>query len=171
MFKTKGDITGSVMFLCNILNIPKDQICLGGGGALMLMDIRQSTADLNVWVDSPHFERIAEMQKVTNHAMTDTVVPYEFGLTAMESHGHVEHIPSLNGPIKVTAYIRERNRYFKDVEVGEGLFIFDTLTLSIHKHGGAVEPRRPLAKRQQDHRDIVFLNAILAEKNKVKDVA
>lgn len=170
MFKTKGDITGSVEFLCNMLSIPRDQICLGGGGALMLMDIRQSTADLNVWVDSPHFERIAEMQKVTNHAMTDTVVPYEFGLTAIESHGHVEHIPSLNGPIKVTAYIRERNRYFPHVEK-QGIQIFDTLTLSIHKHGGAVEPRRPLTKRQQDHQDIVFLNAILAEKNKVKEVA
>lgn len=170
MFKSKEDIQAAIQFLAHELQVPQDQICLGGGGALLLMGVRESTEDLNLWIDSPHFERICEQQKVTNHPMTDTVVPFNFGLAVMNHTGHQFSIPVPDGGWQVTAWIRERNRYFKHVD-DYGIPIFDALTLSIHKHGGMIEVKRPKAKRDQDRKDIRFLNDLLAERNKVKEVA
>lgn len=140
----KQDIIDAVDVISGVYNIPKDQITLGGGAALVLMGIRENTQDLNAWVDSPHFDNLADRFKVTNHPMQDTLV-------------------KLEGPY----YIRQRNRYFGHDVVCNGIQIFDALTLLILKRGGYAEHKRPLAKRQQDHKDIVILNEILAEKNKV----
>jgi hypothetical protein len=140
----KQDIIDAVLVISSVYSVPKDQITLGGGAALVLMGIRESTQDINAWVDSPYFEQLAEKFKVTNHPMQDTMV-------------------KLEGPY----YIRQRNRYFGHDVACDGIQIFDPLTLLILKRGGYAEVKRPLAKRQQDHKDIVILNDILAKKNKV----
>lgn len=170
MFKSKEDIKAALSFLAHKLEVPQNQICLGGGGALMFMGVRESTADLNLWINNPHFDRIAELQRVTNHPMTDTMVPVEFGVEVMEHTGHQFSIPVEKGGWTVTAYIRERNSYFTSI-IKDGVQIFEPLPLLIQKRGGFMEPERPLAKRQQDHRDIVLLNDLLKEKNKVRDIA
>lgn len=140
----KQDIIDGVDVIKGVYNIPVDQITLGGGAALVMMGVRENTQDLNVWVDSPYFERLCEQFKVTNHPMRDTVV-------------------QLEGPY----YIRCRNRYFGHDVVANGIQIFNPLSLLIFKRGGYAEHHRPLEKRQQDFKDIVILNEILAEKNKV----
>ncbi|MNM71162.1 hypothetical protein D3C81_828180 [compost metagenome] len=160
MFNSKIDVVAAVKTFADLHGIPQDKICLGGGGALMLMDGRKETADLNVWVDNPHFSRLCEEFKVTNHPMTDTVV----SITVKVPDGYV-----LEGRT-FQVWVRERNRYFNQVDDYE-VAIFDALTLSIHKHGGMIEVKRPADKRAQDRKDIRFLNDILAERNKVREVA
>lgn len=159
-FTDKTDVIMAVKTFADMHGIPLDRTCLGGGGALMLMEGRVSTVDLNLWVDEPHFSRLCERFGITNHPMTDTFIP----VTVNPAAGY-----KLQEPF--TVYVRERNRYFKHVETEEDVNIFDVLTLSIHKHGGLLEVRRPLAKRKQDREDIKFLKEILAVKNKVKDAA
>lgn len=159
MFKSKQEVVNAVKTFADWHGIPMDHVCIGGGAALLLMGARESTQDLNLWIDAPHFQGLCKKYNVTNHPMTDTVV-------------HVNEIPPESYVIQWSfpVYVRERNRYFPH-EVVEGVQIFDALTLSIHKHGGVVECRRPLAKREQDRKDIVFLNEILRERNKVREVA
>lgn len=160
MFKSKEDIKRLVDIFCIRFDVDEENVCVGGGGALVMMGLRAATADLNVWVDDPDFSRIAEMQKVTNHVMTDTVV-----LCASDQiDGY------LAGGASCTFAIRQRNRYFTS-QVIDGVQVFEPLPLLIQKRGGFMEPERPLAKRQQDHRDIVLLNDLLKEKNKVRDIA
>lgn len=159
MFKSKEHLISAVKIFGDMQRIPLYSICMGGGGALMLMGARETTQDLNLWVDEPHFSRLAAEQGVTNHPMDDTVIPMHF----QPAEGYV-----LTHPYPV--YVRQRNRYFEHVEQ-DGLNIFDPLTLLIHKRRGYIEPARPAAKRQQDYEDIKFLNDLLAVVNKVRDVA
>lgn len=160
MFKSKDDVVNAVKTFADANSIPLDQVCLGGGGALILMGVRASTVDLNLWVDEPHFSRLCEEHKVTNHPMTDTVVPFLFKVPK----GYV-----LEDQL-YEVWVRQRNRYFEHVD-DHAVPIFDALTLSIHKHGGLIEPKRRKDKREQDRKDIRFLNDILAERNKVREVA
>ena len=111
----------------------------------MLMGLRKSTNDLNLWVDNPHFDKLAEVKDVINHPMRDTVIPYG------------------------TVWVRERNRYFGHVMI-DGIQVFNTLSLLVNKRGGYQDVRRPLAKRQQDLQDIIKLDTIRAERNKVQEV-
>lgn len=160
MFKSNDEVVNAVKTFADANSIPLDRVCLGGGGAIMLMGGRKETADLNLWIDEPHFSRLCAEQKVTNHPMTDTVVPLKFEVP----NGYV-----LEGQV-LEVWVRERNRYFKQVD-DHAVPIFDALTLSIHKHGGLIEPKRQADKRAQDRLDIRFLNDILAERNKVREVA
>jgi len=169
MFKDKETIKAMINLFASGLEIPLDQVCLGGGGALVVMGAREHTADLNLWIDSPYFEKIAEAQGVTNHPMTDTVVPVTLGMVEMETHGHSIAMPVTRGGERVTLYIRQRNRYFNSLVV-DGVQIFDPLTLLTQKRGGFIESRRPAHKREQDHKDILYLNGLLAERNKVRDI-
>jgi len=145
MFDSPYDIVTKLAVLRGGYGVPADQICVGGGGALVCMDLRESTQDLNVWVDEPYFTKIADYHKVICHPMADTVVA----------------IP------EEKIYVRKRNRYFKSVWAG-GVQVFDPLTLMIHKRGGYMEVRRPIEKREQDLLDIRQLEAVLYEKNKVR---
>jgi len=150
MFKNKEEILEQIVLFSVAHNVPMDQIALGGGGALVVMGIREQTADLNIWVDDPHFQRLADRQGVTVRAWHDVVVPPED---------------------KSVIWTRKRNRYFPTiVTVGE-LNIFDPLSLTVQKRGSLIEPARPAEKRKQDHKDIVALNDILKEKNKVRELA
>lgn len=159
MFNSKEDVINAVKTFADWHGIPLDQVCLGGGGALMLMGVRESTQDLNLWIDQPYFDALGQQYNVINHPMVDTVV----AVNEVPPEGYkIQHA--------FPVYVRERSRYFKHV-LEDGIQIFDPLTLSIHKHGGCVELRRPLEKRLQDRKDIVFLNDILREKNKVKEAA
>lgn len=160
MFKGKEDIQRLVDIFCLRFGVKNENVCVGGGGALVMMGLRKTTEDLNLWVDDPDFSRIAEMQKVTNHAMTDTAV--------LCTSDQIDCY--LAGGESCTFAIRQRNRYFVS-QVIDGVQVFDPLALLTQKRGGFMEPERPLVKRQQDHRDIVLLNDLLKEKNKVRDFA
>lgn len=144
MFKDKQTVLDKVTAFCKEHGIPVDQVTVGGGGAMVLMGIRETTKDLNLWVDSPYFERLAEANDVLVHPMRDSCVQRP------EQH----------------QYIRRRNRYFEHVVIN-GVQCFAPLALLIFARGSYATPERPLAKRQQDHKDIVILNDILATKNKV----
>jgi hypothetical protein len=67
----------------------------------------------------------------------------------------------------VNTYIRKHNPYFKHITTEDGIQIFDVLPLMIQKRGGYAEHHRPLAKREQDLKDIRALVALQAEQNKV----
>lgn len=149
MFKSKEAILEQIVLFSVANNVPMDQIAVGGGAALVMMGIREETADLNVWVDDPHFQRLADRQGVTVRAWHDVVVPPED---------------------KSVVWARKRNRYFPTLEIG-GLQVFDPLSLTVQKRGSLIEPARPAEKRKQDHKDIIALNDILKEKNKVRELA
>lgn len=147
MIKSKEEVIEQLVVFSVANNIPMDQISLGGGGALLMMGLREQTEDLNVWIDDPHFLRYAEHHNVVVRAWHDPVVPPDEG---------------------VVVWARKRNRYFETVEV-DGVHIQTPLTLIVHKRGSLMEPKRPLVKRQQDRLDIAQLNDILKEKNKVRE--
>lgn len=129
----------------NSLGVPADQMCVGGSSAMVLMQLRNDAGDLNVWVDSPYFERLAEDHKVLIHPLRDSVV----------------RIPDTD------LCVRRRNRYFKSHALENGVEVFDELTLLLQKRTSYIDPERPMAKRQDDFLDIRILNNRLAERNKV----
>jgi hypothetical protein len=131
--------------LAKTWNIPLDKMCLGGSAAMVMMEIRNEAQDINMWVDSPHFERLAEAHGVLIHPMRDVVV-------------HVKD---------TDIYVRKRNRYFKNITMADGVNVFDVLTLMIQKRGSYMDPDRPAEKKKTDFRDIIILNDIHAERNRV----
>lgn len=148
MLKSKEDILKQVAAFSKAHGIPMDQIAIGGGCAFVLMGVREETADINLWVDDPYFQRLADKQGVIIRAWHDTVVQ------APEQ----------------TIWVRKRNRYFTTVAMGK-LQVFTPLALTVQKRGSYIDHKRPSEKRQQDHKDLVILNDILKEQNKVREVA
>jgi hypothetical protein len=131
--------------ILNDLGVPPYHMCLGGSAAMVLMEIRNEARDVNVWVDSPYFERLAEDHKVLVHPLRDSVV----------------HIPDTD------LYVRLRNRYFKSRTLDNGVDVFDELTLLLHKRSSYIEPGRSEEQKQKDFIDIRILNDLLATRNKV----
>lgn len=129
----------------NDLGVPAYHMCLGGSAAMVMMELRNDAGDINVWVDSPYFERLAEDNKVLIHPLRDSVVA----------------IPDTD------LRIRCRNYYFKSHTLENGVAVFDELTLVLQKRTSYIDPERPLEQRQKDFTDIRVLNDILAERNKV----
>lgn len=148
MFKNKESILEQIVLFSETHGVPMDQIAVGGGAALVVMGLREETVDINLWIDDPYFQEAADRHGVTVRAWHDPVVPPDEG-TAI--------------------WLRRRNRYFGTVEHGE-LNIFDALAITVQKRGSLMETARPLAKRQQDQKDLVLLNDILKERNKVREV-
>ena len=144
MFKGKEKVADAIRIFADNWNIPLDQVTVGGGAALVLRGIREETHDLNLWVDSPHFEKLCEEMKTINHPMTDTVIM----------------MPN------VFTYVRQRNRYFEH-DVIAGIQVFNVLALIVQKRGGYAEHARPVAKRKQDRMDLRILAEIHAQRNKV----
>jgi hypothetical protein len=107
--------------------------------------LRESTDDLNLWIESDQFMRLAEDCKVLVHPLRDTVI----------------QLPTPK------YYIRQRNMWFNH-EVIEGFQVFDVMGLILQKRGGYAEHQRPLAKRQQDMIDLKLLAEIHAERHKVR---
>lgn len=141
-----NEIVLMVHTFCDTNDIPYDDVVIGGGAGLMLRGLRESTADINLWIDETHFARLAEQEKVICHPLVDTVF----------------------NPVGTPYFwIRKRNPYFK-VDVVEGLKVFDILTYLIHKRGGINRVERPLAKRQQDRLDLIKLDALFKEMHQVK---
>ncbi len=142
-------------------NAPKESFTFGGTSALVLKGMRKGCAVAQIWVERSIFVQICERERVINHAMTDTLVV-------------LEREPTDHRPMRVE--IRERNDYFPSVELGEepGFLVFDDLTLLIQKRNEwteCVEQSEPKERIESVMTDIRELNAILAEKNKVREVA
>lgn len=143
---TKGRINEQLSILTDQLGIPVESICVGGSAALVIMQVRDNARDLNVWVDSPYFERLAEDQKVLIHPLRDSVV----------------RIPDTD------IYVRRRNHYFKGKKLHHSnVQVFDELALLIQKRSSYIEPGRSAEQKEKDFRDIQILNGLLAERNKV----
>jgi len=129
----------------NDLGVPAYHMCLGGSAAMVMMELRDDAGDINVWVSSPYFERLAEDNKVLIHPLRDSVVA-----------------------IKDTDLrIRCRNHYFKSHTLENGIEVFDELALLIQKRSSYIEPSRSEEQKQKDFRDIRTLNEILATRNQV----
>jgi hypothetical protein len=131
--------------MLNSLGVPAYHMCLGGSAAMVMMELSDEARDINVWVNSPYFERLAEDHKVLVHPLRDSVV----------------HIPDTE------LYVRRRNHYFKSRTLDGGVEVFDELTLLLHKRSSYIEPERPEEQRAKDFRDIRILNDLLALRNKV----
>lgn len=129
----------------NSLGVPAYHMCLGGSAAMVMMELRNDVGDINVWVDSPYFERLAEDHKVLIHPLRDSVV----------------RIPGTD------LCVRCRNYYFKGRTLENGVDVFDELTLLLQKRTSYIDPQRPMEQRQQDFLDIRILNDLLATRNKV----
>jgi hypothetical protein len=143
---TRTWIDEQLAVLTGQLGIPVENICVGGSAALVIMQVRDNARDVNVWVDSPYFERLAEDHKVLVHPLRDSVV----------------RIPDTD------VYVRRRNRYFKSHMLHHSnVEIFDEMALLIQKRSSYIEPGRPDEQKQKDWRDIRILNEILATRNKV----
>lgn len=154
MFQSSYEIALALRVLFEDHAIPFEHTCVGGGGTLLAMGLREETADLNLWLHQDSFNKLAKYQGVIVHPMVDTAFQYKSG------HGEAW---DKENPI----WIRKRNPYFPSHNV-EGLEVFDVMTMMIHKRGSFSQPERPKAKRDQDIIDIRNLNELLAEKNKVK---
>lgn len=144
MFNSKQEVIEGIHRFSRQYNVPLDRIVVGGGAALMLMDLRKSTQDLNLWIDNPHFRNIAEDHRVMIHPLRDTVIQ-------LPKEGY---------------YLRHRNEWFNCDEI-DGITVFDVLSLIILKRGGHGEHKRPADKREQDYKDLVALAQLHAERNKV----
>lgn len=144
-----NEVVAMVEAFCAAHDIPLDAIALGGGAALMLRGMRETTSDINLWILPEYFRKLAEENKVVNHPMVDTVV---------NPQGHPYF------------WVREYNPYFP-TEAIDGVPCYSILSMIVFKRGSLAEVKRPSDKRQQDHADIRILDAALTEKNKVKDVA
>jgi hypothetical protein len=131
--------------MLNELGVPAADMCLGGSAAMVLMELRNDAGDINVWVNSPYFERLAEDHKVLVHPLRDSVV----------------RIPETD------LCVRRRNHYFKSHTLENGIDVFGELTLLIQKRSSYIEPGRSVEQKQQDFRDIKLLNDILATRNQV----
>jgi len=153
MFKLEVDvwqaandrIVQQLAVLTDQYKIPLDSICVGGSAAMVLMKIRNEARAINVWVDSPYFDRLAEDQKVLIHPLRDVVV----------------QIPDT--PI----YVRLRNRYFESRTLENGVEVFGELALLLQKRTSYIDPARPPKQKLKDFRDIQILNDIMATRNKV----
>lgn len=154
----------ATLFMVSIREgIPETAFVLGGSSALVVQGLRESCSGLSLWVEKEYFGQLCDTHKVTNHPMTDTLVTLEL----IRCVG--------NAPILVE--VRERNPYFGIVKLeGElkDVAVFDDITLTIQKrteHTKLKESSAPSEEVQLVIRDIQALNARLAEKNKVKEVA
>lgn len=144
-------------------DIPEDAFVIGSSSALVVLGLRKSCSVLSVWVDKKYFNSLCVAHGVTNHPMTDTLVTLELERCA--------------GNAPITVEVREHNTYFGTVclenHVPE-VTVFNDLTLLIQKrneHTKLKESSAPEEEVQLAIRDIQILNARLAEKNKVKEVA
>lgn len=153
MIDSSLDIATKLAVLIESHGIPFEHIVVGGGGALVCMGLRESTADLNLWLNEESFNKLAVRQNIIVHPMVDVAFQYQ---------------PEEGKDIgEEQIWIRKRNLYF-DIANEEGIQVFDPLTLMVQKRGGFARVERPKAKRDQDIIDIRLLNDLLAEKNKVK---
>lgn len=156
-------VVAALGMVSNREDIPETAFVFGGSSALVVQGLRESCEKLSVWVSKNYFGSLCEAHGVTNHPMTDTLVTLELERCAG------------NEPIMVD--VRERNPYFGIVHLeGEwkGVAVFDDITLIIQKrteHTKLKESSAPEEEVQLEIRDIQVLNARLAEKNKVKEVA
>lgn len=141
-----NEVTLMVDRFCEVNGIPRTAVVLGGGAGLMLRGIRETTADINIWINEEYFTRLAEQEKVICHPLVDTV---------------------FNPKEQAYFWVRKRNHYF-EVDKCQGYQVFNILTYLIHKRGGINSPARPLAKRQQDRADLIKLDALFKEMHPVK---
>jgi len=153
MFKLEVDVwqasqervLNQLAILTDQYGIPTESICVGGSAAMVLMQIRNNARDVNVWVDSPHFEHLAEDLDVLVHPLRDVVV----------------RIPDS----EIT--VQHRNRYFQSRTLENGIDVFDELALLLQKRTCYIDPARPVELKQKDFADIRVLNDIMATRNKV----
>lgn len=141
-------------------NIPETAFVIGGSSALVVQGLRESCDVLSVWVDREYFERLCETHQVTNHPMTDTLVTLE--------------LTRCGGNASIQVEVRERNLYYGTVRLENLITVFDDLTLTIQKRSEHTKLKESSASPEEVQlaiRDIQVLNARLAEKNKVKEVA
>lgn len=128
--------------------VPFECMVVGGGAALVFMGIRESASDVNLWVDSKWFERLAEDHKATVHPLKDVV----FNIEGTE------------------IWVRRYNPYFKTNPEFDRCYnfkVFDVITLIIFYRGGFMEFNRPMPKREEDGKALRALAELAAEKNKV----
>lgn len=126
--------------------IPLEAITLGGGGALVLRGLRDSTQDLNIWVNSDHFSKLAEDNKVFLHPMRDKVI-------------NPTELPH--------CWIRKYNPYF-ETDTFEGIRCYNLISMITFKRGSYNKVERPLAKRKQDKLDLIALDEVFRVVNKVR---
>lgn len=144
-------------------DIPETAFVIGGSSALVVQGLRESCDALSVWVEKEYFGPLCEAHKVTNHPMTDTLVTLELTRCA--------------GNASIQVEVRERNPYFGTVVLADRvpeITVFDDLTLIIQKRTEHTKLKERSASPEEVQlaiRDIQVLNARLAEKNKVKEVA
>lgn len=144
-------------------DIPESAFIIGSSSALVVLGLRESCTKLSVWVDKMYFNGLCKKHSVTNHPMTDTLVTLELERCA--------------GNAPITVEVREHNTYFGTVCLEHQVpkvSVFNDLTLLIQKrteHTKLKESSAPEEEVQLEIRDIQVLNARLAEKNKVKEVA
>jgi hypothetical protein len=144
----KQTVVEKLVETCDSLSLDLNDTVLGGGGAMVVMGMRKTTRDLNIWIKKDDFERLVE----------------ECGLFIRDRK---------NRTIKVgdDVFIREHNPYFKPV--GHGLeavkvYCFSMIDMLIQKSNSLQELMRPKTKRDMDKKDIAVLQKAIREKNQVK---
>lgn len=147
MFDSVDSVVKALEEFSEKTGVHKDVIVIGGGGCLLLRGMRESTADLNIWVAETQFRELANEHRVFLHPMVDVVL----------------NLPEFPG-----IWIRKYNPYFKTDQV-HGLYVFNLISMIVFKRGGYSRPERPKAKRDQDILDIAALNEVYKEKHRVKE--
>jgi hypothetical protein len=135
-----------VYSFANVHQVPVTDMVVGGGAALMAHGLRDETDDINVWIEEGYFARLAEREKVICHPMTDTAFKID--------HAGIEF------------WIRKLNPYHQYERLGV-LEVYGVLALIVQKRGGILRPERPKVKRDQDREDLIKLDVIYRERNKV----
>lgn len=126
------------------------ELVLGGGGALMAMGIRETTADLNVWVSPERFEEM-QLKGLLCWPEKDSGI-----INLIDKVGRT--------PFTFHCVIRPFNIPHDTVEI-DGMTCFDPMTLLTYKQclkrGWLDTHREP-----QDLKDIAALNQFMVDRAK-----
>lgn len=141
----KENLLERLVETCDTLSLDLNNTVLGGGGAMVIMGMRKTTKDLNIWINREDFDRLAEVHGVF---ITD-------GGTRTIKVGE-------------DVFIREHNPNFKPV--GHGfeavkVYCFSIIDMLVQKSNSLQDLMRPRAKRNLDKKDIAALQAAIREKN------
>lgn len=160
--------------LSKLIEVPIEEIVVGGRGWFILFGVEEESNDLNVWIPEKYLERLAKNE--------GTYYPKGCSRQTLASW----FVPVAVG--EVTAWIRPENSFYKtetlDVrsintnwqwkvgandtkmeEVSATVTILEPLAMMIEKRSSYAAVKRPKYKRDQDFEDIQVLQSILRSRS------
>lgn len=159
----KATFVKNLVTLSKLIDVPLEEIVVGGGGWFVLQDLQDTTTDLNVTIPEKYLEALAKRE--------GTYYPYGNIRALLEKW----FLPVAVG--ETTAYIRANNSFYNTQELlvkGEQfadivdvatVTVLDPLAMLIEKRGSYSALKRSKVKRDQDFEDIQILQDLMTRQS------